>query len=526
MKIVLPPKNNREQPATLYDVRNITIIGANGAGKSRFAQQIEQQHTHNTVRLSAIHALGYSPDYASSSICCGSIAAKYQEAVQRSRSFRPLETVLTEFDQLIYIMQQEEFLSLQYYKESLKLDPQSQLPTTLLDRVQGVWQQIFPNLKLIRKEGVLQVLDTHSSKSYNAMNMSQGERVAFYMIAASMLVEDGTIILVEDPEAHLHRSIINTLWDYIEQESHSSTFVYLTHDIEFASSRSEGTRIWIKSFDADHNLWDYEFIKGSESFPEEVYLELLGSRKPILFIEGTDTASIDNKLYPHIFPNYMVKPVGGCTKVIEITRAFASMNHFHHLQSMGIVDRDRRTEREVEKLQQQNIFVPDVAEVENLLMLEGVIRVVSRRMMQNHNMVVKKVKRNVIELFKADLDGQVLLHTRHRLRRRIEYMIDRRLHSIAELEEHITTLTDGIDVRELYENIYTQFYTYITERDYLSILMVYNQKGMLPQSNLPQLCGLTGKEKYLAMIIAILKENGADAEELRASLLSVFHFSE
>ena len=96
----------------------------------------------------------------------------------------------------------------------------------------------------------------------------------------------------------------------------------------------------------------------------------------------------------------MVKPLGGCSKVIETTKAFAEMKGFHHLESKGIVDRDRRTPHEIKYLRERNIYVPDVAEVENLLMLEPIIRVIARRMLQNEDEVFHAVKQNVIALFK------------------------------------------------------------------------------------------------------------------------------
>ena len=41
-------------------------------------------------------------------------------------------------------------------------------------------------------------------------------------------------------------------------------------------------------------------------------------------------------------------------------------------------DRDRRDEKEVEYLRGKNIFVPEVAEIENILMLEPVVKAVAR----------------------------------------------------------------------------------------------------------------------------------------------------
>ena len=253
-----------------------------------------------------------------------------------------------------------------------------------------------------------------------------------------------------------------------------------------------------------------------------MYLDILGSRKPVLFIEGAATGSIDVKLYPYIFPEYTVKPLGGCNKVIEATRAFADLKEIHHLESRGIVDRDRRTEREVEYLRSRHVYVPEVAEVENLLMLEGVIRSVARRMKRNENKVFEIVKNNVIQLFAQEIESQALLHTRHRIRRDLEYKIDRRFNDIGSFEDHIDHLTDDTDVRGLYNTICSQFRTFVKNRDYRSILKVYNQKSMLTNSNVCNLCGLANKDKYLRVILSILREDRPEAEGIRTTIRACF----
>ena len=166
--------------------------------------------------------------------------------------------------------------------------------------------------------------------------------------------------------------------------------------------------------------------------------------------------------------------------------------------------------------------MPDVAEVENLLMLEDVVKTVARRMLQDEDEVFSQVKHNVISLFDKDVETQALLHTRHRLRRQIEYMIDRKLDTIEELAQHIETLTEGIDTKEMYENICGEFRNYVMREDYPSILKVYNQKGMLPQSRVTQLCGLANKEKYLSFVLSILKEGKNDAACIRSAIQHCF----
>lgn len=307
-------------------------------------------------------------------------------------------------------------------------------------------------------------------------------------------------------------------WDEIEATRPDCTFVYLTHDIEFVLSRRDSKRVWIRSYDADEHLWDYEVIENYESFPDELYMEILGYRKPVLFIEGTDSSSIDIRLYPLIFPDYMVKPMGGCQKVIETTKAFAQMKDFHTLESKGIVDRDRRTEGEISYLRDQNIFVPEVAEVENLLMLEDIIRIVARRMMRNGNEVFNQVKENVVKLFAKEVDAQVILHAKHLVRKKLEIAVDRKIATVEQLAEHVDMIRKNIHVTEIYNTIRETFLSYIDTENYRSILKVYNQKGMLPQSRLCNILGISNKESYLSLIISILKENKEDAEAIRSTI--------
>lgn len=43
MEITLPPKNDLSERIVLQNPHNIVIIGANGAGKSRFGEEIERE---------------------------------------------------------------------------------------------------------------------------------------------------------------------------------------------------------------------------------------------------------------------------------------------------------------------------------------------------------------------------------------------------------------------------------------------------------------------------------------------------
>lgn len=516
MKIELPPRKQDRQTQWTDDLHAITIIGANGSGKSRFGDEIANRREGKLVfRLSALKALFIVPQKETNP---GRKITDIYREVQEKSTYK-IGNIETEFDQLLYLLLHEEFVNVLSYKESnSKSNKKASLPQTKLDRVQRMWENIFPQNKMLRIAGELRIMAGDDPKHYAAMRLSDGEKAVIYHIAATLFAEQGSIILIEDPEVFLHRSIMKSLWDAIEQLRPDCMFVYLTHDLEFAASRNEGTCIWVKSFDAEKRTWEYETIKTPGELPEDVYLDLLGSRKPILFIEGTDTRSIDIKLYTLLYPEYTIKPLGGCSKVIETTRSFADLKSFHHIDSHGIVDRDRRTDREVESLRERNISVPDVAEIENLLLIEPVIRTVARRMGQNENNVFGTVRTNIINMFDNELESQALMHTRHRIKREIECNIDRRSNDIDEYEKHIQTLTQDCNPRKLYYNLCQEFRSYVTGRRYKSILRVYNQKAMLPNCGVVQMCGFANKEKYIKFILSLLRENRDEARIIRDAM--------
>lgn len=518
MKIELPPHKTTRKTQCTDDIHAITVIGANGSGKSRFGDEIARRKGNNVFRISALKALFITPE--TEKPLGTSISDIYRE--QAEKSTYKIENINTEFEQLMYLMLYEEFVNVLMYKTSEESkNKQGKLPRTKLDRVQRLWENIFPQNKMLRIAGKLRITAGNDPKHYSPLRLSDGEKTVFYLLASVLFAESRSVILVEDPEVFLHRSIMKSVWNTVEQLRPDCLFVYLTHDLEFAASRNESTCVWVKSFDADARAWDYEIIKNPSDLPEDVYLDLLGSRKPILFIEGTDTRSIDVRLYTLLYPEYTVKPLGGCSKVIETTRTFADLKGFHHLESHGIVDRDRRTDREVESLRERNISVPEVAEIENLLLIEPVIRTVARRMGQNDNNVFGTIRSNIINMFDDELEMQALLHTRHRTKRELECIIDRRATNIDDYESHIRNLTNGCEPRKLYLNLCQEFRSYVTGRKYNSILRVYNQKAMLPNCGIVQLCGFANKDKYIKFILSLLRENKEEARIIRQAMREV-----
>lgn len=518
MNIPLPKRIDGGDPVILENVRQLTVIGANGAGKTRFSRTLMQSCGDKAFAISALKAL--FPRTERSSLP-GSIDRLFEEKSASSHFMK--DDADTEFDRLMFILLHDEFLDMLRFKAQSIAGNKTDMPNTKLDVVARRWEEVFPKNHLLRESGRLLFSNDSGDEPFAALRLSDGEKAVLYYIGAALYAPQDAVIFVDDPESFLHHSIMQTLWNVIESMRTDCTFVYNTHDVEFASSRIDNVCVWVRNFDAVASAWDYEVVaKMSAEFSDQLVLDLLGSRKPVLFVEGDETHSLDSRFYPLIFTEYTVKPLGSCNKVIESTRSFNDLRSFHHLDSHGIVDRDRREDKEVQYLREKNIFVPNVAEIENIFMLEGIIRTVAVRRKRNPESVFFAVRDAVIAMFRQQLKQQALQHVRHRVKRKVEVRIDRRFQNISALEEHMSDLVNEIDPRGMYESICRQFHDFVKTNDYAGVLKVFNEKSMLGESGLPRLCNFRSKDDYITFVLNLLKEDGADALRIRTAVKHCF----
>lgn len=511
--ITLPPKLDGTAEHIDDSSRPIVIVGANGAGKTRFTNRLCADLGERAFRINALDGLynGSAPDPAHNAIdrlYASAPVPAYEKQRQQTR-----------LERLTGMLLADELVNLLRYKfgRGDDQDACAPVPATRLDTMIKFWQKIFPGNRVLVDGGNLRFGRDDSSDLIAATRLSDGERVVLYYGLALLYAPAESVVMVESPELFLHPSTMQGLWNSLELLRPDCRLIYTTHDLEFAASRRDAEFIWVRACDTARQLWDYQIIPDSSALTDQVSLSIMGARKPVLFIEG-DARSIDARLYPLIFSDCTVKSLGSCNKVIEATRIFNDLNAFHHLSARGIVDRDRRDEGEISYLRRKSVMVPEVAEIENMLLLPAVISAVALSRGRDPKRVVDSVRKSVTAMFKADVRAQALQHTRHSVKRTVEYRIDGRFNDIDALEHHIEGLVDEIKPRQLYEKFCRTFHQYIQNHDYEAILRVYNQKSMLPGCNVAGLCGLASKEAYIAAVMDLLRAEGKHARSIRTAV--------
>ena len=158
-----------------------------------------------------------------------------------------------------------------------------------------------------------------TSSDYSGTQMSDGERSVLYLASQVLCVPENKTLIIDEPEVHLHPSLMGRLWSALENARPDCLFLFITHDIQLTALHKSTDKVWVRSYDGAK--WDLSPIPESD-LPEQLLLELLGNRKNVLFVEGTNN-SYDVQLYSALYPDFYVVPCGGCDQVISNTKAFA-----------------------------------------------------------------------------------------------------------------------------------------------------------------------------------------------------------
>ena len=247
------------------------------------------------------------------------------------------------------------------------------LPLALWDRVERIWNKIFPEITFVLESDERVVEVEKNGSKYSINGLSDGERCILFYIGNVLLAPENSYIIVDEPETFLNGAVYNELWDLLISERPDCQFIFASHNMDFVQSRTNATYVWCKEFEAPYNF-DYEILEEIQEMPLSLLTEVSGTRKPILFCEGTKT-SIDYQIYSKLFSEFcFVKPVQGHKQVIQHTKAYNDLQHIHGNTAFGIIDNDWMDEKSVQDYKDINIIVLPLNEIEMILVDESVVK--------------------------------------------------------------------------------------------------------------------------------------------------------
>lgn len=480
------PRGDGSQEA-IVATKSLLFVGANGSGKTRLGTWLEFHGPQKemVLRVSAQKSLSMpdsttpmSIDLAERQLLFGHIT-EASNKVHFKWQGKPATAMLNDYEKLmVYLFSEETEQNAKYKVAQRQAAEKINPPLTKLDRVKNAWERVLPHRELII--GGLKIetkVKGGSENTYSASEMSDGERVIFYLLGQCLAAPKDGVVVIDEPELHLHKSVQAPLWSEVERLRPDCLFVYLTHDVDFAAAQEGAQRIWLKSYDGA--AWDWELIRDDCQLPDDLLIEVLGSRKPVVFVEG-ENGSHDVSLYREVLEKFLVIPRGSCSQVIQSVKALRANSQLHHLSAYGLIDRDRRPQVEIDALERDNIFCLGVAEVENLFCTREVLNVVSSQLARNPAADLTTVVEFVFKQLQSELDTQVSLRVAAEVKYQLN-LFDASSKGALALTSALQRLCQSIDIAALYSHYEHEFKSIIAAQNYDELLKVYNRKSLVSQ---------------------------------------------
>lgn len=363
------------------------IVGANGAGKSSLMHLIYQQFSTQSQRISA-HRQTW---FASNAVTLSPDQKRQTESQIKGNDFAPNSRWKDDYSAqrasiAIYDLIDAENVRARSIAqafddndiESAKSFAAKDAPLKKINELLRL-----SNLPIVisvqKNEQVL--ASRRGSVPYSVAELSDGERNALLIAANVLTVPPGTLILVDEPERHLHRSIISPLLTLLFAMRADCVFVVSTHDvmlpIDNSNSKTLLVRDCVYQLNSIHG-WDSDLLVDSEGINESLKQDILGSRRQVLFVEGT-VESLDAPLYALLFPNVSVIAKHSCRDVISAVSGIRGSADLHWIRAFGLIDNDRRMSAEIEKLMGSGIYALDFFLVESIYYHPNIQRLLAIR---------------------------------------------------------------------------------------------------------------------------------------------------
>lgn len=511
------------------------FVGANGSGKTRLAAMLERIAGAGAHRIAAHRALSLDPNVAKISEKASRQLLSFGYSGDRSPNedqlndlregnrwkSRSATHLLSDFNPLVqWLFAEQNNIALETHNNAHE-GRLGEIKQTAFQRLKMVWERVLPNKRLYPRGDSIEVgsAEDNMSSFYSAAEMSDGERAVFYIIGQALFANPGSVLIFDEPELHVHRSILDRLWDELEGLRPDCAFVLITHDLEFAASRP-AQRFVLESF-SPPNSWSAQALPEGTGFSEKLTTGILGSRRPILFVEGSGQ-SLDIAIYRACFPDMTVIARGSCERVIQSVKLMRANSDLARITCAGLVDADSRDDAERRSLEDMGVYVLPVSEIENVLALPAVASVILDYDSHNQLEKVARLERLQAALFNdaqnpSTVTSIALDHCRRRIDRALGILSFANQPDEAALQADLMSQVSMIDVARIGAEVRTSIANAIAAGSLPALLTVYDRKNFV----LASVAAMKGvrKDSFESWVIRAMKDQNRPA--LRRAIGSI-----
>lgn len=207
-----------------------------------------------------------------------------------------------------------------------------------------------------------------NSEPYDIGQLSDGERSAILLAAEVLTAKPSRLVIIDEPDRHLHPSIISPLLTLLIGKRPDCAFVVSTHDVTLPLDNPNARTLLLRSceyHEGARRTWDADLMLGDSEIGEDIKRDILGSRRKMLFVEGA-AGSLDKALYSILFPSVSVISKASCKDVERAVLGIRDAADLHWIDAFGIIDKNGRSADETKKLKGRGVFAISAYSVESL----------------------------------------------------------------------------------------------------------------------------------------------------------------
>ena len=416
--IIIPKLDALDEYIEMRTGDILFVLGANGTGKSGLMHCLNKQNSDKTCWIRSTRQTFFGDKFnmlRSKQVKSAEVYIQSSEKQYKSRfvdehvSDKP-NIVISKFMRMIQKQNAElsRFTRLEggtastYWKEN----------KSLLDRLNHILCKV--NLPVVAEEigdneDVL-VCNSNGDK-YDIAQLSDGERTAVLIAAEIITVPPNTLVLIDEPERHLHRSIISPLMQELFSERPDCCFIISTHDITLPTDNPKSRTLLVRDCkynDGVPQKWVVDLIEPNKKINKEIMMDILGASRKLLFVEG-ENDKLDSQFYSAIFTDVSVIPKGSFADVKHAVKGIRNSEEFCWPEVYGLVDRDERKPEDVKKLEESRIYSLPVCAVESLYYSQKMVGMVVKHTPHlkstEYDDHLKKVREETVKAFSNSIDS-------------------------------------------------------------------------------------------------------------------------